>query len=124
MDYSVMLRDHVKSGYKCMKLIKKKLLYLVIMGVDKERRITSFIEKPQKDEPTIPGDPNRCLASMGIYIFNSDYLYDLFEEDIVNKASSHDFGKDIIPRIVKENQALAHPFSMSCVPRGDGVEPY
>ena len=45
---------------------------------------------------------------MGIYIFNSDYLYDLLEEDIVNKASSHDFGKDIIPRIVKENQAFTH----------------
>lgn len=48
----------------------------------------------------------------------------MLEEDIANKASSHDFDKDIIPRIVKENQALVHPFSMSCVPRGDGVEPY
>ncbi|MED7819734.1 MULTISPECIES: glucose-1-phosphate adenylyltransferase [unclassified Francisella] len=128
MDYSVMLRDHVKSGYKCtvgcVEIPEEEAFAFGIMGIDKERKVTSFIEKPQKDAPTIPGDPDRCLASMGIYIFNSDYLYDLLEEDIANKESSHDFGKDIIPRIVKEEQALAHPFSMSCVPRGDGIKPY
>ena len=123
-----MLRDHVKSGYKCtvgcVEIDREEAFTFGKIGVDKERRITSFIEKPQKDARTIPGDPNRCLASMGIYIFNLGYLYDLLEEDIVNKVSSHDFGKDIIPRIVKDHQALAHPFSMSCVPRGAGVEPY
>ncbi|MED7787616.1 glucose-1-phosphate adenylyltransferase [Francisella sp. 19X1-34] len=128
MDYSRMLRDHVKSGYKCtvgcVEIPKEEAFAFGIMGINEEREVTGFIEKPKDNAPTIPGDSDRCLASMGIYIFNSDYLYDLLEEDIANDTSSHDFGKDIIPRVVKEQQALAHPFSMSCVPRGDGVEPY
>lgn len=128
MDYSIMLRDHAQSGYKCtvgcVEIDKEEAYAFGIMGIDENRKITSFIEKPKKNAPTIPGTTDRCYASMGIYIFNSDYLYDLLEEDIANKESSHDFGKDIIPRIVRENQALAHPFSMSCVPRGEGIEPY
>ncbi|MBK2028750.1 glucose-1-phosphate adenylyltransferase [Francisella noatunensis] len=128
MDYSVMLRDHAQSGYKCtvgcVEIAEEEAYAFGIMGINKDREITSFIEKPKKDALTIPGTTDRCYASMGIYIFNSDYLYDLLEEDIADKESSHDFGKDIIPRVVSENQALAHPFSMSCVPRGEGVEPY
>ncbi|MDE4978436.1 glucose-1-phosphate adenylyltransferase, partial [Francisella tularensis subsp. holarctica] len=72
---------------------------------------------------TIPVTTYRCYASLGFYIFNYDYLYELLEEDITNKESSHDLGKDIKTRVVRENQALAHPLSMSCVPRGEGIEP-
>ena len=61
------------------------------------------------------------LASMGIYIFNAEYLYRLLNEDVANPASSHDFGKDIIPRVVDEGRAVAHPFGMSCIPNGDGA---
>jgi glucose-1-phosphate adenylyltransferase len=128
MDYSVMLRDHVKSGYKgtvgCVEIPKEEAFAFGIMDINKEREITGFVEKPKENAPTIPGDSDRCLASMGIYIFNSDYLYDLLEEDIANNVSSHDFGKDIIPRAVSEKQAFAHPFSISCVPRGSDVKPY
>jgi len=61
---------------------------------------------------------------MGIYIFNTDYLFSLLEDDITNPASSHDFGKDIIPRVVAEGRAVAHPFSMSCIPSVTGSAGY
>jgi glucose-1-phosphate adenylyltransferase len=94
-----------------------------VMGIDSERLITSFVEKPADPAP-IPGNDAVSLASMGIYVFNAKYLYRLLEEDALNPASDHDFGKDLIPRAVSEGQALAHPFSMSCVSRVTGVAPY
>lgn len=128
MDYSVMLRDHVQSGYKCtvgcVEIPKDEAFAFGIMGIDENRRITNFIEKPKSNAPTIPGDSSTCLASMGIYIFNSDYLYDMLEEDLADSSSSHDFGKDIIPKAVSQKEALAHPFGMSCVPRGEGLKSY
>jgi len=64
------------------------------------------------------------LASMGIYIFNADYLYSLLNDDIADSKSSHDFGKDVIPRVVREGRAIAHPFSMSCVSSTPDAIPY
>jgi glucose-1-phosphate adenylyltransferase len=81
------------------------------------------VEKPA-DPPAMPGRPDRALASMGIYAFSAEYLYRLLEEDRADPASSHDFGKDIIPKAVAEGQALAHPFSMSCIPNPPHTEPY
>lgn len=128
MDYSEMLRDHVKSGRECtvgcVEIPKEEAFAFGIMGIDEDRNITNFVEKPLTDAPTIPGDDTRCLASMGIYVFNTKYLYEMLEEDIKNPNSSHDFGKDIIPAAVAKSEALAHPFSMSCVPQVDGVAPY
>ena len=127
MDYSLMLRDHVATGagctVGCIEVPKAEASAFGVMAVDAERQITSFVEKPA-DPPTIPGRPDVTLASMGIYIFNADYLYKLLEEDLENTASSHDFGKDIIPRVVSEGSAVAHPFSMSCIPSTDGAEAY
>ena len=87
-----------------------------VMAIDADRKITAFLEKPA-DPPAMPGKPDVALASMGIYVFDSEYLYKLLEEDSANPDSSHDFGKDIIPRAVAEGRALAHPFGMSCVTR-------
>ena len=69
------------------------------MAVDGDRKITDFLEKPA-DPPAMPGNPDVALASMGIYVFDSEYLYQLLEEDNANPDSSHDFGKDIIPHVV------------------------
>jgi glucose-1-phosphate adenylyltransferase len=85
--------------------------------------ITDFIEKPA-DPPPMPGKPDRALASMGIYIFNARYLYKELERDINDPNSSHDFGKDIIPRAVREGKAAAHPFDLSAVGTRIGEEPY
>jgi glucose-1-phosphate adenylyltransferase len=72
----------------------------------------------------MPGDPDRTLASMGIYIFEAEYLYKLLEEDLANPESSHDFGKDVIPQTVRDGRALAHPFSLSCVSSSGDAVPY
>lgn len=120
MDYSLMLLDHVESGLDCtvgcIEVPKQEAFAFGVMGIDEKRNITSFVEKPS-NPPTLPGNPDIALASMGIYIFNADYLYQLLDEDLANPESSHDFGKDIIPRVVNEKRALAHPFGMSCVQR-------
>jgi glucose-1-phosphate adenylyltransferase len=118
MDYSIMLQDHAQSGLPCtvgcISVPREEAKAFGVMAIDDQRRITAFVEKPS-DPPAMPSDANRSLASMGIYIFNADYLYQLLEDDLANSESSHDFGKDIIPRVVRESKALAHPFGMSCV---------
>jgi glucose-1-phosphate adenylyltransferase len=127
MDYSLMLRDHVATGATCtigcIEVPRTEASAFGVMAIDDERRIIEFVEKPA-DPPAMPGKPDTTLASMGIYIFNADYLYQLLNDDVANAASTHDFGKDIIPRAVKEGGAVAHPFTMSCIPTGDGVPSY
>jgi glucose-1-phosphate adenylyltransferase len=61
---------------------------------------------------------------MGNYIFNARYLYHELERDMADPASSHDFGKDIIPHVVRNGTAVAHPFDLSCVGQRPGMEPY
>lgn len=127
MDYSVMLLDHVENGrgctVGCVEVPRMEASAFGVMAIDEERRITDFLEKPA-DPPAMPGKPDTALGSMGIYVFNADYLYQLLEEDLADENSSHDFGKDIIPRVVREGKALAHPLNMSAVPRKGGVAPY
>jgi len=127
MDYSLMLQDHVATGADCtigcIEVPKDEASAFGVMAIDEHRKITQFVEKPA-DPPTMPGKPDTALASMGIYIFNADYLYRLLNEEVANSATTHDFGKDIIPRVVQEGGAVAHPFSMSCVPSGTGVPAY
>jgi glucose-1-phosphate adenylyltransferase len=96
---------------------------LGVMAIDERRKITAFLEKP-KDPPGMPGKPDRALGSMGIYAFDADYLYHLLEEDAADDKSDHDFGKNVIPRVVREGGALAHPLGMSSVPYNTPYEPY
>ena len=72
----------------------------------------------------MPGDDTKALASMGIYVFNADYLYQLLEEDLQIPESSHDFGKDLLPKIVASGEAYAHSFTLSCVQNDENAEPY
>ena len=128
MDYSIMIKDHAEHDLGCtvgcIEVPRSEAHAFGVMAVDGERHIQAFVEKPA-DPPAMPGNDAVSLASMGIYVFNADYLYRLLEEDLANPDSSHDFGKDVIPRAVSEGQALAHPFSMSCVPQAtEGVTPY
>ena len=118
MNYESMLVDHVESGAECtiacIEVPRKDATGFGVMAVNEERRITDFVEKPA-DPPAMPGKPESSLCSMGIYIFNAAYLYRELQRDIADSASSHDFGKDIIPAAVRNGVALAHPFEMSCV---------
>ncbi|NBW49425.1 MAG: glucose-1-phosphate adenylyltransferase [Betaproteobacteria bacterium] len=127
MDYSLMLKDHVESGagctVGCIEVPREEATAFGVMAVDGARKITEFVEKPA-NPPAMPGNDAVSLASMGIYIFDSKYLYDLLEDDLANPESSHDFGKDVIPRVVREGRAVAHPFSMSCVSSTPDAVPY
>ena len=125
MDYSLMLLDHVERGsgctVGCIEVPRMEATAFGVMAVDTERRVIDFVEKPAQP-PGMPNNPDIALASMGIYVFNADYLYRLLEEDLQNPASNHDFGKDIIPRVVRDGSATAHPFSMSSIPPAMGAE--
>lgn len=81
-----------------------------IIKADKNMNILGFQEKPRKDPVTMPGDPGKILVSMGIYVFNTKTLIRQLVEDAKLKSSSHDFGKDIIPHMVKNNKVITYPF--------------
>lgn len=127
MDYSIMLADHAASGrgvtVGCIEVPRSEASAFGVMAINTQRHITAFVEKPC-DPPTMPDNPDMALASMGIYVFTADYLFRLLEEDPGNPDSSHDFGKDIIPRAVSEGQALAHPFNMSAIATPPYSGPY
>jgi glucose-1-phosphate adenylyltransferase len=127
MDYSLMIADHVESGagctVGCIEVPRKEASAFGVMAIGTNRKITEFLEKPEHP-PSMPGKADVSLASMGIYVFDAEYLYQLLDEDLANPASSHDFGKDVIPRCVREGRALAHPFAMSCVSRVETAAPY
>ncbi|ETA53669.1 glucose-1-phosphate adenylyltransferase [Ponticoccus alexandrii] len=126
-DYSFMIEQHVSTGAKvtvgCIEVPKEEASGFGVMGVDETDKILEFVEKPA-DPPTMPGDDTRSLASMGIYVFDAEYLYGLLEADAEDPESEHDFGKNIIPAIVAEGGAYAHPFGRSCVMSGLEKEPY
>jgi glucose-1-phosphate adenylyltransferase len=130
-NYALMLADHFalhrqfgsECTVGCIEVDSEEAKAFGVMAVDGERRIIDFVEKPP-EPPTIPGKPGRTLASMGIYIFNARFLYRELERDMLDPNSSHDFGKDIIPKIVKAGLAVAHPFELSCVGGKPGLPPY
>ncbi len=127
MNYALMLADHVAKKHECtvacIEVPRREATAFGVMAVDERSHIVDFVEKPA-DPPAIPGKPERALASMGIYIFNARYLYKELERDINDPTSSHDFGKDIIPRAVRNGHAVAHPFALSAVGTRRGEEPY
>lgn len=127
MDYERMLQQHVDSGadvtVSCLAFPREQSSGFGIMAVDRNSRITNFLEKP-KDPPGIPDRPDLALASMGIYVFETRYLLQLLKRDAANPDSSHDFGKDIIPWIVENGHAVAHRFERSCVMSVRESSPY
>ena len=127
MNYALMLADHVAKGRECtvgcIAVPRAEASAFGVMAVDAENRITEFVEKPA-DPPPMPGDPTHSLASMGIYVFNADYLYAELARDMADPNSTHDFGKDIIPHAVRNGCAAAHPFVLSCVSSQPDQEPY
>lgn len=127
MDYARMLADHALSGagvtVGCIEVDRQEAKAFGVMAIDENKKVTSFVEKPE-DPPAMPGKPDRSLASMGIYIFTADYLYRMLDEDIALEGSSHDFGKDIIPKAVGEGQVVAHFFQDSCVYNSEKVPAY
>jgi glucose-1-phosphate adenylyltransferase len=118
MDYEPMLQQHVEQGADvtvgCLEVERMEATAFGVMHVDANDRIIDFVEKPA-DPPAMPGRPDTALASMGIYVFNTEFLAEELRRDAADPESSHDFGKDIIPRLVKEAKAVAHLFSRSAI---------
>ena len=118
MDYERMLQQHVDQDADvtvgCLVVPRVEASGFGVMHVDDDDRIVSFLEKPV-DPPGIPGSPDMALASMGIYVFKTIFLYDMLRRDAADPHSSRDFGKDIIPYVVSNGKAVAHRFVTSCV---------
>ncbi|HBH35704.1 MAG TPA: glucose-1-phosphate adenylyltransferase, partial [Gammaproteobacteria bacterium] len=113
MDYSKMLMQHVRSEADltvgCIEVSCEEATGFGVMSVDKELNITKFTEKPSTPD-SIPGKPGTALASMGIYIFSTSFLYNALMRDAEDETSSNDFGKDIIPNSIENQKAIAYPF--------------
>lgn len=127
MDYELMLQQHVRQQADvtvgCLEVPRSQASGFGVMAIDDVGRITDFVEKP-KDPPAMPGKPHMALASMGIYVFNTDFLFDQLRRDADDPDSRRDFGHDIIPYIVKHGKAVAHLFSSSCIRAAEEIEEY
>ena len=127
MDYEAMLQQHVEGRADvtvgCLEVPRMEATGFGVMAVDADDRITSFLEKPA-DPPGIPGSPDQALASMGIYVFETRFLIDQLRRDAAEEGSSHDFGKDIVPYLVRHGKAVAHRFARSCVRSSAETAPY
>lgn len=126
-DYSRLLAQHISTKadvtVSCIEVPREDATAFGVIGVDEEDQITSFLEKP-KDPPAIPGDPDRAFVSMGIYVFNADFLFQQLLRDKNLRESSHDFGKDILPYLVGKCKIMAHRFSTSCIMSQERDTPY
>jgi len=113
MDYGKMLAFHALHNadmtVACLEVDLKQASAFGVMGVDEKSRVMEFSEKPANPKPT-PSNPDLALASMGVYIFNADFLYEQLIKDADTTTSSRDFGNDIIPNLIKNYQVYAYPF--------------
>ncbi|MBO0611828.1 glucose-1-phosphate adenylyltransferase [Thiothrix fructosivorans] len=113
MDYGEMLAYHVENGadmtVACVGVSLEEAKGFGVMTVDDNHRVVAFDEKPEHPQP-MPGSSDTALASMGNYIFNTDFLFEQLHKDAENPDSSRDFGKDIIPSIIAEHAVYAYPF--------------
>lgn len=113
MDYAQMIRDHIEQGADCtigcLPVPLHEGRQFGVMEVDKENWVQRFEEKPVQPFP-MPGQSDRCLASMGIYVFNAKLLMHELCEDALSDTSSHDFGKDLLPQLIQSHKVRAYPF--------------
>lgn len=126
-DYSRLLAWHIEREadvtVSCVEVPREQASSFGIVDADDEGRIRGFLEKPA-NPPGIAGRPDRSYASMGIYVFNKDVLFDQLQRDAGDSDSSHDFGHDLVPHLVDRASVWAHPFSHSCVMSDGATEPY
>jgi len=126
MDYRVFLEDHLAHdadmSIACIEVPVAVASGLGVAGTDGWDGITSFQEKPERP-PTLPHRPGHCLASMGIYLFKAGFLFDELARDAADPLSSHDFGKDLIPKLILRAGVFAHRFEKSHI-RNRDLPPY
>ena len=128
MDYTRMLFEHVDRGADatvgCVEVpVAEAAGQLGVMAVDRDYRVVGFEEKPERPRP-VPGNPELALGSMGIYVFNAEFLDDELVADALREDSSHDFGHDLIPKLVGDGaRVYAHRLQDSCTQLNQG-RPY
>jgi glucose-1-phosphate adenylyltransferase len=127
MDYGKLLAFHVENKadmtVACLEVPVADASAFGVLGVDEHARVVEFAEKPA-NPASIPGKPDMVLASMGIYVFNKDFLFEQLVRDADDPRSSHDFGKDLIPHMINKYRVFAQSFEQSCVGREEGHVPY
>ena len=113
MDYGPMIAYHVEKGADltigCIEVPVDEAKAFGVMGVGGEGRVNMFLEKPDSP-PEMPDNPGKALASMGIYVFNTKFLFEQLIYDADDPHSDHDFGKNVIPRVINRYQVFAYPF--------------
>jgi glucose-1-phosphate adenylyltransferase len=113
MDYDRLVEDHKANDadltIAALPVPLADATQFGVMQIETDRRIIGFEEKPAKPK-SIPGDPQRALASMGIYVFTARFLFEQLCLDATKSTSAHDFGKNIIPSIINTNRVFAFPF--------------
>jgi len=118
MDYYTLLADHVASGadatVACLRVPLSEAGDFGVLTIDEFGRVRTFEEKPPRPQP-LPGEPGWALASMGIYVFGAAFLCEELARDACDSASTHDFGRDLLPRLVASHRVHAHRFEHSCV---------
>jgi glucose-1-phosphate adenylyltransferase len=119
MNVRQMIDTHLETGAKLtvsgLRVPRLEATSFGVAQVDESNRIRAFVEKPA-DPPAMPDDPESALASMGNYIFDTRTLVDMLEADASLKDSTHDFGRDVIPRLVDAGVAYADDFSKNRIP--------
>jgi glucose-1-phosphate adenylyltransferase len=127
MDYGKLLAFHVEKKadmtVACLEVPIAEAYAFGVMGVNDDARVVEFVEKPA-NPPSIPDNPEMSLASMGIYVFNTQFLIEQLIRDADNPKSTHDFGKDLIPHMVEKYRVFAQSFEQSCVGMGADNVPY
>jgi glucose-1-phosphate adenylyltransferase len=122
MDYRPMLEQHYERGAAvtigCIEVPVEEAAQFGVLTVDDDGRIERFVEKPKTAAEIPGGDRGRVLASMGIYVFDADFLARALRLDALSATSSHDFGRDVLPRLIRDADAFAWPFRAA-----DGAQP-
>ncbi len=113
MDYGKMVAAHAANGADitvgCIPVPREEAKEFGVMVINDNGRIVEFAEKPGDPKP-MPGDDKKSLASMGIYVFSTEYLHNCLMEDAKDETSSHDFGKDIIPSAIENANVFSFRF--------------
>ena len=126
MDYALLLAEHVERGaaltVACVEVPLHEAGDFGVMAVDEAGRVVGFEEKPRRPV-AMPQRPTHALASMGVYVFDAELLYVELARDAADPQSTHDFGHDLIPRLVAQRRVHAHRFARSSVNTVDG-RPY
>jgi glucose-1-phosphate adenylyltransferase len=116
MDYGPMIAHHVEKNADltvgCIEVPLERARAFGVMTVAEDGRVTEFMEKPESPTPTMDS-PDMALASMGIYIFNTAFLYEQLIKDADHDYSTHDFGHDIIPDLIRKYRVYSYPYRES-----------